>query len=485
MRGLREQFGLGFRLYFRNKMGMFYNYLFPAIFLLAFRVLYRNEPVPLARHMGQLLTVTILGGACLGFPTTLVSERERGVWRRYRLTPVSTHRLLGVALLVRFFIVVTAGLLQLVLSMAIGLPFPQHLRDLAVAYTFVTFAFLSLGLVVAAIADNVPSVQALGQCIFLPMLIIGGVAVPLSSLPDWALHVSAFFPGRYAVEVLQACFTRQLAEPAPFDFLALFLIGIAGFVAGSGMFRWDSQQKFSAGNRVWLVGVLVAWGAVGGIAEFRGGITGPHSPVSTPRPTIAAEPAPVLNPRPVSVAPDADASRRSTRWQDVTIAEINHNVDFRTLPSDGDIVAPIARAGLDPPPDLVEQIDGLKAALPEWQPGKVADPEQRVRNLMYVAAVPDVLRMEQFESYVPMIVFAQLRKSVPKDDLVRLLYWVAVHPSAGDASAVGQMQSLGIENPPSDLDTVRERVAIYSLKLVGRLIGKIGQGQAPGQITVR
>ena len=44
-------------------------------------------------------------------------------------------------------------------------------------------------------ADNVPAVQALGQCIFLPMLIIGGVAVPLASLPDWAQHLSAFFPG--------------------------------------------------------------------------------------------------------------------------------------------------------------------------------------------------------------------------------------------------------------------------------------------------
>ena len=56
-------------------------------------------------------------------------------------------------------------------------------------------------------ADNVPAVQALGQCIFLPMLIIGGVAVPLASLPEWAQHLSAFFPGRYAVEALQACVT--------------------------------------------------------------------------------------------------------------------------------------------------------------------------------------------------------------------------------------------------------------------------------------
>ena len=45
-------------------------------------------------------------------------------------------------------------------------------------FTLVAFAFLGLGLVIAMLADNVPAVQALGQCLFLPMLIIGGIAVP-------------------------------------------------------------------------------------------------------------------------------------------------------------------------------------------------------------------------------------------------------------------------------------------------------------------
>ena len=105
--------------------------------------------------------------------------------------------------------------------MAIGMPAPRHPFDLWVAFTFVSFAFLGLGLVMAMMADNVPAVQALGQCIFLPMLIIGGVAVPLASLPDWAQHVSAFFPGRYAVEALQASVTGDGLGAARFSLLAL------------------------------------------------------------------------------------------------------------------------------------------------------------------------------------------------------------------------------------------------------------------------
>ena len=288
MNGLLEQFAVSLRLYFRNKMGMFYGYMFPAIFLLAFRVLYRNEAVPMARHMGQLLTVTVLGGACLGMPTTMVSERERGVWRRYRLTPVSTRSLVASGVVVRYFIVITAGLLQLALAMGIGMPLPKHPMDLCLAFTFVAFAFLGLGLVIATMADNVPSVQALGQCIFLPMLIIGGVAVPLASLPDWALHVSAFFPGRYAVESLQACITGSGAGAARFDFLALFVIGLAGCVAGGFMFRWDAQQRFAARGKGWLIAVIGACAIVGGAAELKHGISGDKSSVTQPARSSAA-----------------------------------------------------------------------------------------------------------------------------------------------------------------------------------------------------
>ena len=80
MRALLHLTGLGLRLNFRNRMAILYGYLFPLIFLIAFWAIYRSDPVPLALHLGQLLTVTILGSACFGLPTTIVSERERG-WR--------------------------------------------------------------------------------------------------------------------------------------------------------------------------------------------------------------------------------------------------------------------------------------------------------------------------------------------------------------------------------------------------------------------
>src|SRR5262245_28268704 len=156
------------------------------MFLVVFWVVYRFDDVPLVRHMGEILTIAALGGACFGLPTTMVSERERGVWRRYRLAPVSTGTLVAGTIAARYVLLLVAGLLQLGLAMIIGMPAPRHPIDLFVAFTLVSFALIGLGLVIAMMADNVPAVQALGQCVFLPMLVIGGVAVPLTLLPEWS-----------------------------------------------------------------------------------------------------------------------------------------------------------------------------------------------------------------------------------------------------------------------------------------------------------
>ena len=167
MNGLTQHLATSLRLHFRNRMALLYGYLFPVIYLGAFWVLYRYEKIPLLNHMGELLTVSVLGGACFGLPTAMVSERERGVWRRYRLAPIGTWAVVLSTVVARYVIVLSAGVLQLAIALAVGMTLPEHLGTLALVFSVVSFAFIGLGLVIAMLADSVPAVQALGQCLFL------------------------------------------------------------------------------------------------------------------------------------------------------------------------------------------------------------------------------------------------------------------------------------------------------------------------------
>ena len=126
----------------------------------------------------------------------------------------------------------------------------------------------------------------------------------------------------------------------------------------------------------------------------------------------------------------------SSIWQAVTLDDIDRDLVFDRLPSDQGIVTPIAPDEEEPDTDVGDHLQYIREMLPSWQPGKVADPVQRVRNILYVAAVPDVLQMP-IERFAPIAVFERIREDIPKDQLIKILYWIALHPTDGDDKAVG------------------------------------------------
>lgn len=456
------QVEVALRLHFRNRMALLYGYLFPLIFLVAFWVLYRHESVPLLRHMGELLTVSVLGGACFGLPTTLVGERERGVWRRYRLSPMPLWAVLGAVVVARGVLLVSAGVLQWGVAMGVGMTAPQHPWALVVAFGAVCFAFIGLGLLIAQLANNVPAVQALGQCIFLPMLIIGGVAVKLASLPEWAQHVSAFFPGRYAVEAIQGAVTGEGFDEIGFPLVALLGMGLAGGLAAAGLFRWDTQQRVEWGRRVlWLIPVLIGWLAVGAWAEREGRALVPPTGVVGEVPAAATGPASRVAVPPVVPAPPEPA------WAKITAADIA-SLNYQ-VPPDRGVVAPFAGDSEEPDEFTAQELEAVRKKLYTWRPAFEGDDIQRVRNLLYVAAVPDSVQLP-VERHLPPLVLRYLTDMYPEDKLVKILTYIALHPEEG--GVIVNLGDLGLEAAVGDPWTVRERAYFYAIKFVARITGR-------------
>jgi ABC-type multidrug transport system permease subunit len=417
-------------LNFASPQAIVYGYLVPVFFLLAFGSVFRTDSPPLQAHMGQILTITILGGACFGLPTALVSEREQGVWRRYRLLPIPVAWLVLSAMIARVLIVASAVLIQIAMARAVyGTPLPTQPGIAVPAFFFVTAAFLALGLLIAALADTVPAVQALGQCIFLPMIMIGGVGVPLTALPDWAQHVAGFMPGRYAVEVLQPCFDGRNGLPgAGFRLGALGVIGLAAGVAAARLFRWEAGARLGRPARLWVAAALTAWISVGAVAWQTGRLR------------------PIL--------PEAAA------WTNITEAQIAE-ISFDGLPSDHDLVAPLAPPTLD--------LGEFAAKLGLWPRGKLDDSGQSIRNLVSIAAVAD-LCADPRESEIARLVFRQLSTGFEPAVARQGLAWIILSPE--DGLALTKAPELGLfRHPPERL--VRQRSVIYAEKYLGRLLGKI------------
>jgi ABC-2 type transport system permease protein len=447
MKGILAHLLLTLRLNFRARQALVYGYLVPIFFLLAFGSVFHSSVPPLLHEMGQLVTITILGGACFGMPTGMVSERERGVWRRYRLLPASTAGLIVSAMVARYLIVLLAVLMQFGLAWCLyRTPLPAHPVGEIVAFTAVCFAFLGMGLIIAMAADAVPAVQALGQAIFLPMIMIGGVGVPLRVLPPWVQQVAGYLPGRYAVEALDACYLPggPGLVGSRFALAALAVIGFAACVAGSRMFRWDAGQKLPRRAFPWIAVALAAWAAVGFAASLTGHLA---IPIDTPS----------ITPIPPNSAP----------WQAITPEQIQ-SITFDNLTPDESTVAPIAASIDNLPAAPRSRVAGIRALLEHWPPARQGDLSQRVRTLLSAASVSDILE-DRDEGAIARVILDYIRVQAPDADLEKALTYIIDHPDAG--SVVTDVPGLGIQGEIT-ADAARERTVLYATKLLKRILGK-------------
>ena len=168
-----------------------------------------------------------------------------------------------------YVLMLSAGALQIAAAAVVGTPLPSHLFHLWLAFTLTSAAFLGIGLLITMLGDTVTAAQALGQAVFLPMLIMGGIAVPLESLPAWVQGIASALPGRYAVDAIEGALSGSgLARLAPHA-AALAIMTAASGLASMAMFRWEAGQRIGVQRAFAAVGVAVAsWIAVGAVLRM-------------------------------------------------------------------------------------------------------------------------------------------------------------------------------------------------------------------------
>ena len=78
------------------------------------------------------------------------------------------------------------------------------------------------------------------------------------------------------------------------------------------------------------------------------------------------------------------------------------------------------------------------------------------------------------ERYVPQLVFDRLIEDIPRDQLIKILYWIAMHPERRRRLGGRQSQAARADEwPVRHVGETRGRSMVYALKLLGRLVGKI------------
>jgi ABC-2 type transport system permease protein len=189
-----------------------------------------------------LLGWALASGATFGSAITLVSWRQNKLLRRLRLAPVGT----GEIVTARVGISVAIGLIQMAVFLAIA-TLPYFGLKLTYAWWMAIplvvcgiLAFMSIGLLVGAVAKTQQAATSIANIIILPMAFLGGAFLPLDFAPQWVRDVSYALPLSYLVTGMQDVMARGEGPASALPAIGILLAFTAVVTAISvRVFRWD------------------------------------------------------------------------------------------------------------------------------------------------------------------------------------------------------------------------------------------------------
>ena len=129
---------------------------------------------------------------------------------------------------------------------------------LGLSRTLGCFAFRSIGLIIAAVANSAAESNVLVQLLYMPMLFLSGATFPISSMPVSAQIVSQFMPASYLNSGIHHVMLRAEGLAANLQPVgALLLTTILAVFISSKIFRWEKEEKVGPRAKAWVAAVLL------------------------------------------------------------------------------------------------------------------------------------------------------------------------------------------------------------------------------------
>ncbi len=159
---------------------------------------------------GMMVMLTLFGTAMVGW--SLTEELLSGVLERFLATPMSRPAILMGRALKEMFPL----FFQAVVMIVIAIPFGLSLLPLEMLYGLVLLGLFGVGVAALSYAlaiaakNNTSLFYMVSQSVALPLMLLGGVLLPLEAGPNWLYIASRFNPLTYLIEAERALFMGQL-----------------------------------------------------------------------------------------------------------------------------------------------------------------------------------------------------------------------------------------------------------------------------------
>jgi ABC-type multidrug transport system permease subunit len=246
-------------------MFLFFSLVMPLTFLFVFALFIgKGRSGLIAYGLGAVLTLTVMG-SFWGLSVQLVTFREQGILRRFRLAPLGPGPLLASSILANYFMALpTVAIEILVCRWVLHMQTWGNMWAVVLLITLGSVTFSSFGLVVASVTNTMQETQIINQLIWMGFLFLSGATVPLAVMPHWVQHITLFVPATYLATGLESATTNLITwREAGEDALALGIGFFVAFQVSKQLFRWEPEAKAPRNAKLWAVAALIPFLAFG------------------------------------------------------------------------------------------------------------------------------------------------------------------------------------------------------------------------------
>lgn len=251
----------------RDRLVLFFNYLMPLIFFIAFGEGFgaATSSGAMSQVVTMVLMLGVLGTGFFGGGMRATAEREAGILRRFRVAPITPAPILVASLLTGWLVFLPTVLFFLVIArMRYAMPLPEHSLSLIVMVSAGVLAFRGIGLIIASVVNSMAESQVVIQLLYLPMLMLSGATIPLNILPVWLQSVAQFLPSTHLYLGMQNILVREQSLASNLVPLgALVLTTLIALLLSVKLFRWEKDDVLKPSAKFWLLGVLAPFVLLG------------------------------------------------------------------------------------------------------------------------------------------------------------------------------------------------------------------------------
>src|ERR1700722_13226350 len=223
----------------RNRAFFFFSLVMPLIFLVGAVMFIGNHTQWAGYILGAILTTTAMG-SFWGLSVQLVTFREQGILRRFRIAPVGAGPMLASSIISNYFMALPVVLLEiLVCRLVLHMQSWGNLWEILLLVTIGSATFSSIGLIVASVTNTMQETQMINNLIWMGFLFLSGATIPLAVFPNWLQRIALFIPAQYLATGLESAATK-MAAPRDIleDAIALGLGLFVAFEVSRQLFRW-------------------------------------------------------------------------------------------------------------------------------------------------------------------------------------------------------------------------------------------------------